>query len=133
MVRKRLIVIGFCGLLSACSPQAEEPAATDAPQGETPPAAASAEFVWPSAFQTVGNGYPNPGDPCRRLGESALTIDFLDDSAVLVGCPTDAPGSPSTPLISAGGSVVGTSDGVTMISIPQGDANAGMTIPGAST
>jgi hypothetical protein len=36
-----------------------------------------------------GNGYRADGDPCRRLGESDYTNQFLDDAADLVGCPAD--------------------------------------------
>ena len=34
-----------------------------------------------------GTGYRAEGDPCRRVGESAFTNQFLDDSSDLVGCP----------------------------------------------
>ncbi|MFT6074423.1 MAG: hypothetical protein ACJAZ1_001339, partial [Yoonia sp.] len=32
--------------------------------------------------------YRSAADACRLTGESAYTIDFLDDSADLVCCPT---------------------------------------------
>lgn len=33
-------------------------------------------------------GYRSPSDECQLVGESAFTIDFLDDAADLVACPT---------------------------------------------
>ena len=74
----------------------------------------------PASLAPFGNGYPNDGDPCRRLGESEATIEWLDDSATLVGCPTAAAAA------ALGGSTVAELDGVNVVSIPTGDANAGM-------
>jgi hypothetical protein len=33
-------------------------------------------------------GHRNPSDECQLVGESGFTIDFLDDAADLVACPT---------------------------------------------
>ena len=33
-------------------------------------------------------GYRSPSDECQLVGESAFTIDFLDDASDLVACPT---------------------------------------------
>lgn len=74
----------------------------------------------PDSLAPFGDGYPNPGDACRRLGESAATVDFLDDSAVLVGCAS------ANEAEALGGSVVDTIEGVTVVSIPTGDANEGI-------
>lgn len=72
----------------------------------------AAEFSWPESLTVVGDGYPGPGAPCRRIGETAATIDYLDDSAALVGCPTQAEAD------KLGGKVLDTIDGVTLVSVP---------------
>ena len=77
-------------------------------------------FVFPASLAPFGEGYPDVGNACRRLGESSAVIDYLDDSADLVGCPTEGDAA------ALDGTVVATIDGVTIVSVPTGDANAGM-------
>ncbi len=36
--------------------------------------------------------YRAPGDVCKFVGESSVTIDYLDDAADLVACPTEYDG-----------------------------------------
>jgi hypothetical protein len=99
-------------LLASCQ-KAQSPAATvaPAPTPETPAVAAATE--WPSSLHVFGDGFPNPGDPCRRVGESAATADFLDHTAALVGCHAEADAA------KLGGRVVATVDGITLVSVPQ--------------
>jgi hypothetical protein len=112
--------------IAACGQAPPAPADTSEPQQPVMQAT-----VWPAGFVVMGDGYPNPGDPCRRLGESALTADYLDDSAILVGC-AGAEGEAAAKALAAatGGQVLARVEGVTMITIPQGDANVGMTPAG---
>lgn len=55
-------------------------------------AGTSVSTIGPPALALFGPGWPNPGDPCYRAGESAVTGNFLDDAADLIACPptTDA-------------------------------------------
>jgi hypothetical protein len=110
--------------LMACSKAT--PSAPAAADTSEPVAPATEATVWPASLNVFGDGFPKAGDPCRRVGESAATIDLLDDSAILVGCFGDAATASVAAIIAAGGKVVGSVDGVTLISIPQGDANVGM-------
>jgi len=86
--------------LSSC---VQRPAAV-AGQGWTIP--------WPTTLTPLGDGYPAVGAPCRRVGESAATIDFLDHTAILVGCPTQ------DDALQLGGKVIATVDGITLVSVP---------------
>lgn len=104
-------VISGLALVACAEAAPEGPIATDG-SGEV--------AVIPETLAPFGDGYPNAGDACRQLGESAATSNYLDDSALLVGCPDQASaGALSAPVIA-------TIDGVRLVSIPMGDANAGM-------
>ena len=70
---------------------------------------------WPSSLNVLGDGYPRPGDHCRRLGESPATSNYLDDSATLIGCPSQASAA------SIAGKVVGQVEGVILVSVPNGE------------
>ncbi len=53
---------------------------------DTTPPSGPAETP-PADLGLFGDGYPLPGDPCRRAGETGFTNRFLDDAADLVACP----------------------------------------------
>ena len=115
-MRSILVVASVSVLaLSACSDQSAEQDIQDT----TP----TGLVAIPESLAPFGDGYPNSGDPCRRLGESAATSDYLDDSATLIGCPSDADAE------ALGAQVVGNIEGIRLVSVPMEDANAGMTDP----
>lgn len=87
--------------LSSC---VQRPAAVAGPAARTIP--------WPATLTPFGDGYPAAGAPCRRIGESAATVDFLDHTALLVGCPTQAA------ALQLGGNFIATVDGITLVSVP---------------
>ena len=68
---------------------------------------------WPASLKIIGDGFPATGDPCRIVGETSATVDFLDDSATLVGCLA----KPDADKL--GGRPVGVVDGVTLVSVPR--------------
>ena len=102
-------------LLSAC--QRAEPTSTDTSRQATPPA---------SSLVLFGNGFPTDGAPCRRVGESEATSQWLDHTADLVGCPDAASAS------ALGGKIVATIDGMTVVSVPHGSPAAKEAGDGAS-
>ncbi len=110
----RLSPLVAFALLAACGQPATE-------QSDTAEAEAVAAF--PASLNPFGNGYPNAGDSCLRLGESETTSNWLDDSSILVGCPT------AEAAKALGGDDLGQVDGIHIVSVPMGDANAGMAAP----
>jgi len=80
------------------------------------PAGPAPEATWPASLMVFGDGFPNPGDACRRIGESQATMNYLDHTATLAGCLSAADAA------RLGGRIVGTVDGVTLVSIPTDSA-----------
>jgi hypothetical protein len=87
--------------LSSC---VQRPAAVAGP--------AARPIPWPDTLTPLGDGYPAVGAPCRRVGESAATSNFLDHTALLVGCPTQGD------AMQLGGKFIATVDGITLVSVP---------------
>jgi hypothetical protein len=102
--------------LAGCGKQAEDISKTAADAAATNAVMAAI----PASLAPFGEGWPKAGDPCRRLGESPATANWLDDSAVLVGCPT------AEAAAALGGKVLATVEGVTVVTVPTRDASAGM-------
>jgi hypothetical protein len=113
--------VSLCALLLvSCS---KAPPGADKSGPEAP---ATVATIWPASLNVMGDGFPKPGDPCRRIGESAATVNFLDDSAILVGCPGSASEDAAAAVVAKGGRAVGSEQNITLLSISQGDANVGM-------
>lgn len=64
-------------------------------------------------------GYRDKADQCVRVGENALTNQYLDDSADLVGCPEDYEGI-GVFQTETGGVQVGAEQGYILYSVPHG-------------
>lgn len=109
-------------MLAACgsSDEVEEPL----PElDERAPVLAPGEF--PASLAAFGKGYPQDGDPCRKLGESEVTLNWLSDSTVLVGCPSRESAD------ALGGSIVETVDGFLLVTLAIKPASKGDTlVPG---
>ncbi len=106
-----VVALGVALALPGCGPSSDP-----APASAAEPAPA---FAWPASLVVVGDGFPNSGDACRRIGESAATVDWLDDSASLAGCPS------ADAAAALGGTIVGEVEGVTLVSVPNRPAAAG--------
>lgn len=111
----RVSVLAVAVLLAACSKPVEPgDAAAAASMGPQ-----TSALAWPGSLNVLGEGFPHPGDVCRRLGESTVTAAFLDHTATLAGCPSVEAAS------ALGGTVVGTVDGITLVSVPNATATPG--------
>jgi hypothetical protein len=93
--------------LSACG----QPATKGAKNGAATDAEPAVMATIPAALLPYGDGYPRTGDPCRKLGESDPVRDWLDDSTILVGCPT------ASAAAALNGKQVGTVDGISIVSL----------------
>ena len=116
-----LVMFGIAFALAGCGPSNEVTPATtpEKTRLESVTTEPAATFAWPSGLIVMGDGHPNSGDACRRIGESAATLEWLDDSATLVGCPTVEAAS------ALGGAIVGEVEGVVLVSVPSRSASAG--------
>jgi hypothetical protein len=110
-----LMLVAATMAVAGCQ-KSTEPAAPASTGSAEPPAA---DGAWPSSLRVFGDGFPNPGDPCRRVGESEATANFLDHTATLAGCLS------ADDAAKLGGAVVATVDGVTLVSIPNSAAVPG--------
>jgi hypothetical protein len=123
--RISVMSVALAAALSGCqkaaepAPPAAEPQAAAPASAPAPAPAPDLAAAWPTSLPVFGDGFPNPGDPCRRIGENELTVNYLDDSASLVGCLS------ADDAVKLGGRVVATIDGVTLLSVPNAAAVPG--------
>lgn len=81
---------------------------------EAPPEVAISE---PDLELVFVRGYRGAADECQLVGETAFTIDFLDDSADLVACPTGSAAKESL-MLETGATMVTQANSFTLFSIP---------------
>lgn len=99
--------------------EATPPAPATSPAATATPNPTAPAFAWPASLRPFGEGYPDPGDPCRRLGESPAVAELLDHTQVLVGCPGRADDVPAATIIADNrGKPLAMIDGVTVIAVP---------------
>lgn len=119
-MRRSLILVPLCAAMMACSSREGDVQSNNVMQDN----AIAAQ--WPNTLKPFGKGYPVDGSPCRRVGESPAVADYLDDSAILVGCPSDDTARALT------GKIVGKEGDIILVSVgndaglPPGEPAYGM-------
>lgn len=79
-MRNAISLSGVLAALAGCA-DAVNPDATNA-------------YSPPEAFGLVEvRPYPTPLDVCSVIGESETTVEYLDDAALLIGCPVSEDGA----------------------------------------
>jgi hypothetical protein len=86
-------------------------------EGNSPGATAPKADI-PEKLRPFGDGFPAKGSPCRRLGESPATSNYLDHTRILVGCPGTRESAVVQTVVATGGHIVAEIDGVVMLSVP---------------
>jgi len=129
-IQASLISVAMALIVSGCQRSTDNGDAAATP-GAGAGAASPTTATWPASLRVVGDGFPNAGDPCRVIGESEATANFLDHTATLAGCLSAADAE------RLGGRVVATVDGVTLVSVPavaamsgDGDGQGDARVPG---
>ncbi|MDJ0825236.1 MAG: hypothetical protein QNJ16_07020 [Rhodobacter sp.] len=100
----RLIALAALATAAACT----APPAGQTTGSSSPPEVSELRF---------GGAYRFANDPCRRVGETALTAPFLDDQADLVACPVDYEGRGRF-AIDSNSTEVARTDGWVVYSVP---------------
>lgn len=108
------VMICFCALVAGCDGGSR--GETSNAVADAAPVATSPEI--PDKLHPFGGGFPSKGSPCRRLGESAATSNYLDHTRILVGCPGTRESAVVQTVVATGGHIVAEIDGVVMLSVP---------------
>ena len=113
-MHKQIFLAVAAASLMACGGGSD----VERPGSETTPASTAKNAGIPASLAPFGDGYPSRGDPCRRLGESAATSNYLDDSQFLIGCPTEEAAG------AIPGKIVGSAQGITLVAVPANNPGA---------
>ena len=98
-----MTAIGICALVLAASGCVE-----------TAPEVAISE---PDPELNFVRGYRSVADECQLVGETAFTVDFLDDAADLVACPTGSAAMASL-MAETGAPIITQTNSFSFFSIP---------------